>query len=162
MLESNQNIQVENQANTLSWYLNHQSFLSHLNKVKDHPYICDIESQFYMSQMIILSWSKIGQFQEPVAPRNSRPNTTGCREFVHTVFLVNMARGLFVNFSVVGRDATIGFSFSAISVVWIDPNMNHTVWGIDEKHNGNHKIFAYFILTTQAYNRIFQTTKLKP
>lgn len=73
-----------------------------------------------------------------------------------------MARGLFVNFSVVGRDATIGFSFSAISVVWIDPNMNHTVWGIDEKHNGNHKIFAYFILTTQAYNRIFQTTKLKP
>lgn len=55
------------------------------------------------------------------------------------LFLVNMARGLFVNFSVVGRDTTIAFFFSAISVVWIAPDMNHIVSSIDEKYNGNHK-----------------------
>lgn len=63
-----------------------------------------------------------------MAQKNPRlDNTTGYRELVHTVFLVNMARGLFVNFSVVGRDAIIVFSFSAISVVWIDPVMNHAM-----------------------------------
>lgn len=58
------------------------------------------------------------------------------------LFLVNTARGLFVIFSVVGRDTTIAFSFSAISVVWIDPAMNHIVSSIDEKYNENHKIVA--------------------
>lgn len=63
-----------------------------------------------------------------MAQRNSQlDNATGYRELVHTVFLVNMAWGLFVNFSVVGRDAIIVFSFSAISVVWIDPGMNHAM-----------------------------------
>lgn len=58
------------------------------------------------------------------------------------VFLVNVVEGLF--FSVVRRDATIGFSFLAIFVAWIDPDMNHTVLSIDKNYSENHRIFALF------------------
>lgn len=74
------------------------------------------------------------------------------------VFLGNIASGLFVNFTV-GRDATTGFSFSAVSVAWIDPDMNHTVSSVDEKHSGNHKIVA--LLYTDRTRRIIEDCRLR-
>lgn len=74
------------------------------------------------------------------------------------IFWVNLASGLSVNFTVVGRDATTGFSFSAISVAWIDPEMNHTVSSVDEKHSGNHKIVA--LLYTHCTRPVIEYSKL--
>lgn len=66
--------------------------------------------------------------------------------------------GLFVNFSVVGRDATIGFSFLVSYVAWIDPDMNHTVLRIEKKYSENHKIRA--LLYTDHTSSLIEYSKL--
>lgn len=75
------------------------------------------------------------------------------------IFLVNMTSGLSVTFTVVGKNATTGFSFSAVSVAWIEPDMNHTVSSIDEKHRGNHKIVA--LLYTDHTRPMIEYSKLQ-
>ncbi|XP_019664310.1 dual adapter for phosphotyrosine and 3-phosphotyrosine and 3-phosphoinositide isoform X2 [Ailuropoda melanoleuca] len=70
-----------------------------------------------------------------------------------------MASGFFVNFTVVGTDATTGFSFSAVSVAWIGPQMNHTVSSVDNKHSGNHKIVV--LLYTDRTKPVIEYSKLQ-
>lgn len=79
--------------------------------------------------------------------------------FYILIFSVNMTMGLFVNFSVVGRDATVGFSFLASYVAWIDPDMNHTGLSIDKKYSENHKIFA--LLYTDHTSSLIDYSKLE-
>lgn len=80
-------------------------------------------------------------------------------ELAHTRSLGNMASGFFVNFTVVGTDATTGFSFSAVSVAWIGPQMNHTVSSVDNKHSGNHKIVV--LLYTDRTKPVIEYSKLQ-
>lgn len=74
------------------------------------------------------------------------------------IFLVNMTMGLFVNVSVVGRDAIVGFSFLVSYVAWTDPDMNHTVLSIEKKYSENHKIFA--LLYTDHTSSLIEYSKL--
>ena len=63
--------------------------------------------------------------------------TQSVAENLYTLmFMVNLVSGLLL--TTLGRDTTIAFSSSAISVAQTDPDMNHTVLSRD----GNHKIFA--------------------